>query len=159
MTAAARLLGDALIMTGNLYRLVKAAEREVIRMPEAVRGFRVVFPDCIGRRVTVVAGGDGVMAGFLPTVVLLLHYVAVSAVSRIVAQVRIAFGIDERINADSESQPESDADDAEFDGVQVHLKNPRPQSNLSIAETQIENAARNYKSRNIGKADVPKKPK
>jgi len=121
MTMATRLFGHALIAPADLNRLVKAAEREVIRMPKAVRGFRVIFSDCIGRRMTVVTGGDGVMARFLPAVVLLLHYVAISAVSRIVAHIRIAFGIDERINGDTDRQPDADSENREFNSLQSHF--------------------------------------
>ena len=115
MTRTARLFCYTLVMTGNLNRLVKTAEREIIRMPKTVRGFGVVFPQNIGRRMTIVAGRRRVMTRFLPAVVLLLHNVAVGARHRVVAHIRIAFRIDERINADADCQSECDTDDAEFD--------------------------------------------
>jgi hypothetical protein len=54
---------------------------------KTVRGFRIIFTDCIVRCVTVVAGGNRVMTRFLPAVVLLLHYVAIGAISRIIAHI------------------------------------------------------------------------
>jgi hypothetical protein len=130
MTVAARLLGDFQIVSFDLNRLVKAAGREIVGMPETVRGFRGVFADKIVRRVTIVAGGDGVMARFLPAVVLFLHYVTVGAGRRIVAHIRVTFGVNECVNADSDGQPDRDAEHDQFDGLQFHPKFFTPLENL-----------------------------
>ncbi len=121
VTGAAGLFGNFQIMPFDLNRLVKTAERKIIRMPETVRGFRIVFADCIGRRVAVVTGRGGVVARFQPTAVLLFHNMAVGARSRVVAHIRIAFRIDERIKTDTDRQAECRADNHEFDDLQAHL--------------------------------------
>jgi hypothetical protein len=56
---------------------VKAANRKVIGMPESVRSLCVVFADEIMWRVAVIAGRGCVMAGLLPTIVLIIHDVTV----------------------------------------------------------------------------------
>ena len=110
MTVATGFFGHAQIAAFDLDRLVKTAEREIIGMPEAVRSLDGVFADRVVRRVAVVAGRDGVMARFLPAVVLLLHDVTIGAGARIVAHVGIALGIDERVKTDADCQTKCDSD-------------------------------------------------
>src|SRR3954471_15672113 len=52
MTGAAGALRYFVVVLGYLYRLVKAADREVERVPEAVARLRVVFAQSVVRRVT-----------------------------------------------------------------------------------------------------------
>ena len=101
VTAAARLFGYPAIAFGDLDRLVETVRSEVVRVPEAVRGLGVVLAKKVVRCVAVVAGRDGVVARFLPGVVLVIHYVAVSTARRIVAQVRVTLGVNKGVNADA----------------------------------------------------------
>lgn len=87
MTVSTRFLGDLAIVFGYLYRLVKATNCKVIRMPKAIRCLCVVFPEEIMRGVAVVAGRRGVVAGFLPAIELLAHDMAICTRARIVAHV------------------------------------------------------------------------
>src|SRR5262245_10055591 len=68
-------------------------------MPEAVRGLRRVLAEEIRGRVTVVAGGDGVVRRLQPAVVLLAHDMTVGARSRIVGQIRRSLRVNECIDA------------------------------------------------------------
>src|SRR5215208_6877263 len=79
MTVPARFLGDAPVAFGYLDRLMKAAHRKVIGVPETVSCLGVVFTGEIVWRVAVVAGSNCVVAALLPPVELLVHDVAVGA--------------------------------------------------------------------------------
>src|SRR5262245_442479 len=65
-------------------------------MPRAVLGFGPVLANEIVRHMAVVAYRHSMMRGFLPTVVLFAHDVAVHARLRIVGQIRQALGFYER---------------------------------------------------------------
>ena len=56
-------------------------------MVESVLGLGGVFPNEVVRRVAVIALGDGVVPGFHPRVVILLHNVTVRAGGRIVQHI------------------------------------------------------------------------
>lgn len=114
MAAAARLFGDACVALADLNRLVKSAERKIIRMPEAVRSFGVIFPDNVGRRVTIVTRRDVLVARLDPAVILVVHNVAVRARRGIIAEVGITLGVNECVNADAECQSECCSNDDEF---------------------------------------------
>src|ERR1041385_5251033 len=58
MTVAARVFGDLAAVRKDLNVVGVAAGGEKERMPEAVRGFRVVFADQVFRRVAAIAGRD-----------------------------------------------------------------------------------------------------
>ena len=103
------MLGDIKIMSFYLNRLVKSAKRKIIRMPEAVRCFGVIFADSIGRRVAVVAGRNGMMARFLPAVILFPHDMTVGARTGIIAQIRITFGVNKGVQTDARRQPDGDS--------------------------------------------------
>ncbi len=91
-------------------------------MPKTVGGFNGVFAENIVRRVTVVASGDGVMARFLPAVILLLHNVAIGARVRIIAHIRITLRINKRIKADSDSKAGGDTENDKFNSLHPHHK-------------------------------------
>jgi hypothetical protein len=120
VAVTARLFRHVAVALGYLYRLMETARGEIIRMPETVRGLCVIFPDEVVRRVAVVAGGDGVMARFLPAVILLVHHVAVGARARIVAQIRVPFSVNKRVRTDPRRQPDSDPDDDPLDQIYRH---------------------------------------
>lgn len=67
------------------------------------------------RRVTVVAGRNCLMARLLPTCVLLVHDVAVGACNRIIAHVRVAFGINECEHSNSHSGSDRESDEGKFE--------------------------------------------
>ena len=114
MTITARFLGHLPVTLGYLDRLVERVGSEIIRMPKAVRGLCVIFPDEIMRRVAIVAGRNGVMARFLPAVVLLVHYVTIGARAGVVAQIGISLRIHERVHPDPRGQTDRDTDNDEF---------------------------------------------
>jgi hypothetical protein len=90
------LLSDLQVAFLDLDRFARG---EVERMPEAVRGIRRVLAEEIRWRVAVVAGGYGAVRRLQPAVLLLVHNVAVGARRVIVHQVRRAFGVNERVDA------------------------------------------------------------
>ena len=69
------------------------------RMPEPVGGFGEIFWNRGARRVAIIAGGHGPVAGFDPAVMLTLHDVAVGARGRIVGQVGCPFRVMKRVRA------------------------------------------------------------
>src|SRR5262245_40208711 len=100
VTVAAGVLSDAPVARLDFYRSGIVACRERERMPEAVVRFYRVFSNDVVRRMAIIAGGDGAVAGFDPCVVMILHHMAVCARSRIVSEVRISFGVDESVATD-----------------------------------------------------------
>jgi hypothetical protein len=65
-------------------------------MLKAIGHFGGILPNHIGRRMAIIAGGDGAVAGLTPAVVLLLHDVTVGASGGVVGQIRSTFGIGKR---------------------------------------------------------------
>lgn len=114
VACAARIFSDSSIAFVHLDRFVKTAEREIVRMPEPVRSLCIVFSDRIVRSVTVVAGRNIPMTGFDPAIVLFVHDVTICAGGGIVAEVRITFGIDERIDRDAKREADANAGDSKF---------------------------------------------
>lgn len=84
-------------------------------MPKAVRRLGRVFTDCIVRSVTVVARGDRPVARLLPAGVLFIHNVAICAGDRVIAHVRVAFGINEREQSNSYSGSDRESDQGKFE--------------------------------------------
>jgi len=113
VAVTACLLSHLTVALCDLDRLVECAGRKIIRMPEAVRRLRVVLANKVVGRMTVVARRDGVMARLLPGVVLLVHHMAVGTRVGVVAHVRIALGIDKRIDTDAGNDAYRYADDNE----------------------------------------------
>ncbi len=107
---ATRKFSDPTIAFRHPDRFMKSVGCEIVGMPEAVRGLRHILADKTRRSVTIVADGDRVMTRLDPTVVLVVHDMAVSARFRVVAQVGIALGIDKReaTNPDSRAQRHSE---------------------------------------------------
>ena len=94
---------------------MKAADGEVIGMPESVPGFGRVFPGKVVRSVAIVTGGDRLVARLQPPAVLLFHDVAVRTRERVVAHVRIPLAVPKRIHTDPNRQPEPNAEDYVFE--------------------------------------------
>ena len=99
----------------------KPSGGESKRVPKTVLRFGHVFADEVRRRMAIVAGCDRAMRGFQPTVVMILHDVAVCACGRIIGQIRRAFGINKRVadNANRDSQHTSR--DYAFDDTRPHV--------------------------------------
>ena len=111
MTATARVFRNFVIEAGDLNRVGISAAGEIKGVPETVIGFYRVFADDIVRRVAIVAGGDGVMAGLQPGIVLRPHHMAVGAGLGIVREIGITLGIDEGIGAKAEGQAQQGGSD------------------------------------------------
>src|SRR5687768_9292638 len=73
MAADAIPLEDRGILRPNHDRLVKILEGETLRVPVSILRFRQIFSDEVVGRVTVVAGGNGVMGRLQPAVELFAH--------------------------------------------------------------------------------------
>jgi hypothetical protein len=80
---------------------VKVLERKTLRMPVTVFRFAEVFGDEAMRRVTVVAGGHGMMRRFEPAIVLIAHDVAVHAGLGIIREIRKTFRIMKRVRPEA----------------------------------------------------------
>ena len=90
--------------------LMKVLERERLRVHKAVFRFGRVFADKIVRNMAIIARRHAVMAGFLPTVVLLAHDMAIDASFRVVAQVGSPLGIVEGIGPHAEDYADEGAE-------------------------------------------------
>lgn len=78
-------------------------------MPKAVRGFGHIFSNGIVRRVTIITGRDILMATLLPTVILFIHDVAISAISWVVRKIRISFGVNKGVSPDRKCSAQREA--------------------------------------------------
>ena len=101
MTFSAGILRHAFAARLHANGIVKMARSKGERMKKTVIRFGEILSEHAGWRVAIVAGCDGTMAGFDPTIEMVLHDVAIGARSRIVAQVRRAFCIDESVSAET----------------------------------------------------------
>ena len=110
MTFAAGVFRDTPAAFLDLDRLVKFVRRERERMKKAVLRFREILRNEPRRRVAIVARRDRAMAGFNPGIEMVLHDVAVGAGAGIVAEIRAAFGIDERVTAEAHRRAERERD-------------------------------------------------
>ena len=125
VAAAAGVFRDGFIHFRRLKRLVKVAGREGQRVIEAVDTLNRVFPEKIVRRVAVVTNRDGVMTGLQPSVIVVLHDVAVGASRRVVGEIRGPPGIDERIPAQADSRAAQRAQyHAQKNKSSMHLLDP-----------------------------------
>src|SRR5689334_19218844 len=86
MTFPASVLRHPLAAGLHPNGLVKTVRRERERMKKTVIRFCKIFSEEVGRRVAIVASGNGAMAGFDPTIKMVLHDVTIGARLRIVAQ-------------------------------------------------------------------------
>src|SRR5262245_37126153 len=116
--------------------VVKVLQRERVGMPEPIFGFGEILADEIVGSVAIVAGGDGVVAGFLPAVVVIAHDVAVDARCRIAAEVRKAFAVIVGVAAGAQRDPYAHAenerkyaDAAKIATSTSHRDSPRSSAN------------------------------
>ncbi len=89
-------------------------------MPESIRGLGRILADEIGRRVAIVASGDGLMTRFLPGVELFVHHMTVGAGGRVIAHVRVTLGINKREKADADEKADGNAYESKFDRLDGH---------------------------------------
>lgn len=114
MTIPAGFFGHLPVTFSNTDRLMKAADREVIGMPKSVRSLGVILAEEIMRRMAVITGCGGMVAGLLPSVELVVHYVTIGARRRVVAHVRIPLPVPKRINPDPNRKAQADSEQDEF---------------------------------------------
>lgn len=114
VTTTARSFYDPVIEPGDLNRVRIFSGGEVKRMKETVSSFHRVFADKVVRRVTVIARRHRMMTGLEPTAVLVIHYMAVGTCTGIIEEIRVAFGVNERVAAN----PDDDADQNQQDKVE-----------------------------------------
>lgn len=84
VTMDTSILNNFAITRFDLDRVFEVARRERERMKETVVGFGDPFADRVMREMTIVAGGDVMVARFKPAVILRLHHVAVRTRSGVV---------------------------------------------------------------------------
>ena len=101
MTFPTGVLRHALTARLHVNGIVETAGGKGERMKKTVIRFSEIFPDNIARRVAIVAGSDRAMAGFDPAIEMVLHDMAIGACSRIIAQIRRAFCINESVSAEA----------------------------------------------------------
>ena len=104
------MFGDFAVEARDLDRVRETAGGEMEGVPEAVVLLDGVFADDVVRRVVVVPGGDGMMAGFEPGVVLSAHDVAVHAGLGIIRKICLACGVEESVSAEAEDESEEQRD-------------------------------------------------
>ena len=131
VTVSAGVFRDSAAARFHIDRLMEIAGREGVGMPETVIGFGPVLAEEIVRRVAIVAGGYGTVAGLQPGVIVVLHDMAVRACLRIVGEVRAAARVDKGVPADPGREPEqhteSDGRDANASTrIQLQLGLARP---------------------------------
>lgn len=128
---AAGFFCDPAASFGHLDRFVKIIGGEIIRMPKAVSGLGHIFSDGVMWCMAIVAGGNGLMAGFLPAIVLLIHDMAIRTAGGIIAQIRIALGIPEGIYTSSNRYANGNTDDNKFEYLRIH-SSLRPLTQKSV---------------------------
>ena len=96
VTVAASKFSDPPIAFRHPDRFMKSVGGEIVRMPEAVRGFRHVLANKTRRCMTIIADGDCMMTRLYPTVVLVVHDVAIRARCWVVTEVGITLRVDKR---------------------------------------------------------------
>ena len=87
MTLATGLFSNFAAHGCDVYVVFKPAGGEVVGMPETVARFGCVLRDQSGRRVAIVADGDGAMARLYPTAKLVLHHMTVHTRLSVVSHV------------------------------------------------------------------------
>lgn len=102
VAVAARCFHHLVAQSGDLNRVRIFSGGEVKRMKETVSRLHRVFADQVVRRVTVIARRRGMMAGLEPSVVLVVHHMAVGACAGIVEEVGVALGINKGITANAD---------------------------------------------------------
>ena len=108
MTGEAVFLQDAGVRALDHDGLMKVLQREALGVMPAVLGFGEILPEETVREVAIDAIGDGMMAGFLPGIILRLHDVTVNADLGIVAHVREPLGVQERVATDAKKDASQD---------------------------------------------------
>jgi hypothetical protein len=93
MTRYAVTLQNTAVLLLYHDRFMKILECKTHGVVVSVFGFGNVFRDEIVREMTVDTGGHGMVAGFLPGIILRCHDVAVHAGRRIGTEIGEAFGI------------------------------------------------------------------
>jgi hypothetical protein len=101
--------------------------REITRgepkgMPEAVQSLGGILANHIVRRMTIIARGHTAMTAVDPTVILLLHDVAVDTSLGITRHVRTALRIDECVCHHTEGQAENHSQNQASFGRALHLE-------------------------------------
>jgi len=75
------------------YRFVVIISSKSIAVIPAVDGFYSVFPYGCTRSVAVIARGNRTVRGFLPGIILVIHYMTVVAGCGVIKHVGIPFGV------------------------------------------------------------------
>ena len=126
VTLVARLFGYGQIARADLDGFVETARREIEGMPKAIRRLGGVFADQARWRVAIVAGRHRTMRRFQPAVILLVHHMAIGARSRVVSQIRSAFGVNKGVNAHARSQAHQRRQNQSAKNTDVHKSFSNP---------------------------------
>lgn len=120
MTLATRLFSYIAATLSDVDVVRVPTSGEVVGMPEAVLRLGCIFRDETGRRMAVVADGNGAMARLQPAAVLVLHDMTVDTCISIVGHVGISTRIDKRVRADPHDQAERYAQDQPLCQTRIH---------------------------------------
>jgi hypothetical protein len=88
---------------------MKILQGKTFRMPEAILHFGQVFWHKLVGDMTIVTGGDGMMTGLLPTIILLTHNMAVDACSGVVGEIGDSLGIIKRVATEADEETQASA--------------------------------------------------
>jgi hypothetical protein len=111
VTSSARAFRNTPTAFLYLDRLVEFAGGKREGMKKAMIGLGEILWDQTGWRMTIIASCRGAMTGLYPAVKVILHNVTIGAGPGIVAEIGSALGINERVGADAEGEPEGDRND------------------------------------------------
>lgn len=122
VATATGVFGDLAIplIDPDVFREIARGEPK--RVPEAVQSLGGILADQIVRRVTVIARGHAAMTAVDPTVILLLHDVAVDASFRIIRHVRTTLRINECVRHHTQGQAENRPQNHARFGPALHLE-------------------------------------
>ena len=106
---------------------MKVIEGEIVRVPKSVERFCRVFANQIVWRVTVVTRCDRFVTGFLPTVELFVHYVAIGTGKRVIAHIGVTLRIDKREQTDADRGTDGNSDNHKLYDLHVHCSQIKQQ--------------------------------
>ena len=111
---------DAAVARFDANGIWKSAGGESEGMPETVICFHPIFAEKIVGSMTIVAGGNGTVAGLDPGIEMILHDVAIGAGFGIIGEVRATLGVNERERTDSTGDTHRSSNDDPFNGAGFH---------------------------------------
>ena len=120
MATDAVVLQDLTVLLVNANGFVEILQRKALGMPKAVLRLGQVFGDKVLWQMTIHACGHTMMAGLLPTVIMLAHDMAIDAGFRIATQVGQAFTIINGVRTCPSEHAQNDGQQPTHGGSDAH---------------------------------------